>query len=119
MRMAACPHARVAAQLLPMGAILEALVLYVPVMSSEPKGVTVRGTALDDLREFPDEARRTAGYQIDQVQRGLEPSDWKSMPSIGPGVNEIRIHEGGAFRVIYVAKFADAVHVLHCFQKRT
>jgi len=47
-------------------------------MSSEPKGVTFWGTALDDLREFPDEARRTAGYQIDQVQRGLEPSDWKS-----------------------------------------
>jgi len=52
-------------------------------------------------------------------ERGLEPSDWKPMPSIGMGVNEIRISEGGSFRVIYVAKFADAVHVLHCFQKKT
>jgi phage-related protein len=88
-------------------------------MSSEPKGVTFWGSALDDLREFPQEARRLAGYQIDQVQRGLEPSDWKPMPNIGPGVNEIRISAGGSFRVIYVAKFPDAVHVLHCFQKKT
>jgi phage-related protein len=74
---------------------------------------------LEDLREFPEGARQNAGYEIDQVQRGLEPSDWKPMPSIGAGVNEIRIHKGGSFRVIYVAKFEDAIHVLHCFQKKS
>jgi phage-related protein len=93
--------------------------LYNRVVCSDRKGVTFWGRSLDDLREFPSEARHAAGYQIDQVQRGLEPDDWKPMPTIGAGVNEIRISEGGAFRVIYVAKFADTVHVLHCFQKKT
>ncbi|MFX9912142.1 type II toxin-antitoxin system RelE/ParE family toxin, partial [Acinetobacter baumannii] len=78
------------------------------------------GSALSDLRTFPHAARREAGYQLDKVQSGLMPSDWKPMPSIGIGVQEIRIRdEAGAFRVIYVAKFANAVHVLHCFQKKT
>lgn len=65
-------------------------------------------------------ARREAGHQLDQVQNGIEPDDWKPMPAIGQGVREIRVREvSGAFRVIYVAKFADAVYVLHCFQKKT
>ena len=77
-----------------------------------------RGSALDDLRAFPQDARRTAGYQIDRIQSGRDPDDWKPMPSIGPGVREIRIREpSGAFRVIYVAKFPEAVFVLHCFRK--
>jgi phage-related protein len=88
-------------------------------MCSELKPVTFWGASLKDLREFPKPARTNAGYEIDQLQRGLEPSDWKPMPTIGAGANEIRIHDGGAFRVIYVAKFADAIHILHCFQKKT
>lgn len=84
------------------------------------KPVVFRGSALDDLRSFPLIARREAGHQLDQVQNGKEPDDWKPMNSIGPGVQEIRIRDAaGAFRVIYVAKFADAVYVLHCFQKKT
>lgn len=84
------------------------------------KPVEFVGTALDDLRTFPLSARRNAGHQIDQVQRGLEPDDWKPMATIGQGVREIRIYDdSGAFRVIYVAKLADAVYVLHCFQKKT
>lgn len=79
-----------------------------------------RGSSLDDLRIFPLSARREAGHQLDQVQHGQEPDDWKPMPTIGPGVREIRIRDAaGAFRVVYVAKFADAVYVLHCFQKKT
>lgn len=78
------------------------------------------GDSLDTLRSFPEDARQQAGYQLDRVQRGLEPSDWKPMKSIGLGVKEIRIREeGGAFRVIYVARFADCVYVLHAFQKKT
>ena len=85
-----------------------------------PKPVAFRGSALDDLRAFPLGARREAGHQLDQVQRGQEPDDWKPMPTVGTGVKEIRIRdEAGAFRVVYVAKFADAVYVLHCFQKKT
>ncbi|MGN6423650.1 MAG: type II toxin-antitoxin system RelE/ParE family toxin [Asticcacaulis sp.] len=73
----------------------------------------------DDLKDLPDTARREAGHQLDQVQRGLEPDDWKPMATVGAGVQEIRIRDAaGAFRVIYVAKFSDAVYVLHCFQKK-
>lgn len=71
-------------------------------------------------RAFSGEARREAGYQLDRVQRGLDPDDWKPMTSIGSGVREIRIRdETGAFRVIYIANLADAVYVLHAFQKKT
>lgn len=90
------------------------------VTMTDQKPIAFRGSAQDDLREFPISARREAGYQLDQVQHGLEPDDWKPMPSIGSGVREIRIRDvTGAFRVIYVAKFAGAVYVLHCFQKKT
>jgi len=75
---------------------------------------------LSDLRSFPVGAKREAGYQLDRVQNGHEPADWKPMKTIGPGVREIRLRDkGGAFRVIYVAKFEDAIFVLHCFQKKT
>lgn len=84
------------------------------------KPITFRGSALDDLRAFPEAARREAGYQLGKVQNGLEPNDWKPMKTIGQGVQEIRIRDAsGAFRVIYLAKFANAVYVLHCFQKKT
>jgi phage-related protein len=87
---------------------------------TEPKPVEFRGSALDDLRSFPTPARREAGHQLDQVQCGRDPDDWKPMASIGQGVREIRIREiSGAFRIIYVAKFSDAIYVLHCFQKKT
>jgi phage-related protein len=86
----------------------------------DSKLVEFCGSSLTDLRKFPVSARREAGYQLDQVQHGGEPDDWKTMNAIGPGVREIRIRdENGAFRVIYVAKFAYAVYVLHCFQKKT
>ncbi len=76
------------------------------------------GSSLDDLQNFPDEARRAAGFELRAVQNGLEPSDWKPMRVIGPGVNEIRIHVLGEWRVIYGAKLRDAVYVLHAFQKK-
>nr|WP_207650621.1 type II toxin-antitoxin system RelE/ParE family toxin [Acidithiobacillus thiooxidans] len=72
------------------------------------------------MRTFPLSTRREAGYQLDQVQKGRDPDDWKPMNSVGQGVREIRIRdETGAFRVIYVAKLPEAVYVLHCFQKKT
>ena len=84
------------------------------------KDVEFRGSALQDLRAFPDGARREIGYQLDRVQRGDEPEDWKPMIGVGAGVREIRVRdEGGAFRAVYVAKFKEAIFVLHCFQKKS
>lgn len=61
-----------------------------------------------------------AGFQLDRVQHGADPADWKPMNDIGVGVREIRVRDKeGAFRIIYVAKLADAVYVLHCFQKKS
>jgi phage-related protein len=87
---------------------------------SDRMPVEFRGNSLAALRQFPESARRRAGQQIDLLQRGQEPDDWKPMNEVGAGVREIRVRdEQGIFRVIYVAKFADAVFVLHCFQKKT
>ncbi len=77
------------------------------------------GSSLDDLRNFPDEARRAAGFELRAIQDGLEPSDWRVMPNVGPGAKEIRIHILGEWRVIFVVKFQKAVYVLHAFHKRT
>jgi len=74
---------------------------------------------LDDLRNFPDEARKAAGFELYSVQCGLEPTDWKPMHSIGHGVKEIRIHVLEEWRILYVAKFEDAVYVLHSCQKKS
>jgi phage-related protein len=83
------------------------------------KPVVWRGDSLARLREFPREAMREAGYQLERLQTGREAKDWKPMPSIGTGVNELRVLMGGAFRVVYVAKFAEAIYVLHAFQKKS
>ncbi len=78
------------------------------------------GTARQDLAAFPESARRRTGYELFLVQVGREPTDFKPMPSVGPGAYELRVRdETGAFRVIYVAKFEDAIYVLHAFQKKT
>jgi len=76
------------------------------------------GSSLDSLRDFPEEARRVAGFELRAIQNGLEPRDWKAMQSVGPGVKEIRIHVLGEWRVLYVAKLTDAIYVLHAFQKK-
>jgi phage-related protein len=78
------------------------------------------GSSRADVRAFPDHARIDAGWQLELVQRGEDPEDWKPMPTIGPGVREIRIREAsGAFRVVYLATLEDRVLVLHAFQKKT
>ena len=84
------------------------------------KPIEFLGDSLRSLREFPDDAKRDAGYQLDRVQHGLQPDDFKPMPTIGKGVEEIRVRDdNGTFRVIYTARLADAVYVLHAFQKKT
>ena len=84
------------------------------------KSIRFLGDSLKRLREFPDDARQDAGYQLDKIQRGEKPDDFKPMPSIGQGVEEIRVwDEAGTFRVIYTARIVDTVVVLHAFQKKT
>ena len=84
------------------------------------KSIEFRGTALADLRAFPLDVKREAGYQLDRIQRGKAADDVKPLITVGPGVMEIRVwDEAGTFRVVYVAKLADAIYVLHCFQKKT
>lgn len=78
------------------------------------------GDSLKRLREFPKDAKHDAGYQLDQVQRGRQPADFKPMPSIGKGVEEIRVwDDSGAYRVMYTARLTEAVVVLHAVQKKT
>lgn len=77
------------------------------------------GSALADLRAFPPDARRVGGHNLHLVQLGLEAEDWKSMAGVGPGVYEIRVRTGVEHRIFYLAKFEEAVYVLHCFQKNS
>lgn len=83
------------------------------------KALRFLGDSLDDLKNFPAEVRREFGFELDAVQRGEMPSDFKPMLAVGSGVYEIRVHILGEWRVLYVAKRAEAVYVLHAFQKKT
>jgi phage-related protein len=87
---------------------------------STPRKVTFIGSSREDMQDFPADAKADLGKQLWAVQNDKEPKDWKPMPSIGPGVRELRTQEAsGAFRVVYVARIAGKVHVLHAFQKKT
>ena len=77
------------------------------------------GSSRRDIRAFPALVRRLAGFQLRRIQQGLEPDDWKSIQTVGPGVREIRVHIAGAHRVFYLATRADAIYVLHAFEKKT
>ena len=84
------------------------------------KDVRFVGSSLDDLRHFPASARREAGFELSNVQAGLQPSDWKPINIIGTGAVEIRIKDkAGIYRVIYLARFEEAIYVLHAFQKKS
>lgn len=84
------------------------------------KPVHFIGSSREDIRRLPESVQETAGFQLFKVQQGREPDDWKPMPTVGPGVQEIRVRdERGAYRVFYVAKFEEAVYVLHVFQKHS
>ena len=83
------------------------------------KGIEFLGTSLKTVREFPALAKREIGHQLDRVQHGLDPTDWKPVKSVGKGVCEIRVQHKGQYRVIYVASFDEKVYVLHAFHKKT
>ncbi len=84
------------------------------------KPVHFVGPSREELRQLPEDAREAAGFQLFKVQQGKEPDDWKPIPTIGSGIQEIRVRDqSGPYRVFYVAKFEEAVYVLHVFQKRS
>ena len=86
----------------------------------QEKALRWLGSSYADLLAFPYEPRKTAGFQLGKVQAGLEPDDWKPFIEVGAGVREIRIRDSqGIYRILYVAKFEEAIYVLHCFQKKT
>ena len=78
------------------------------------------GGSREDVKRFPETAQDSLGFELYRIQCGLDPKDWKSMTSVGPGVREIRVREeAGSFRIIYLATRPEGVYVLHCFQKKT
>jgi phage-related protein len=84
------------------------------------KPVRFLGDSLKRIRGFPADVKQDCGYQLDKVQRGQQPDDFKPMPSVGKGVEEIRVwDDSGTYRVVYTARLADAVYVLHAFHKKT
>ncbi|HEU4359991.1 MAG TPA: type II toxin-antitoxin system RelE/ParE family toxin [Mycobacterium sp.] len=84
------------------------------------KEVRFVGRALDELREFPDHARHDSGVELYRVQQGMDPTDWKPMSTVGPGVREIRVKTAeGIFRTMYTTVIGECVYVLHCFTKKT
>ncbi len=85
----------------------------------EIKPVEWLGNSREDIRKFPVNVRRALGRELNRVQDGLMPTNFKAMTDIGAGVYEIRVHLEGAWRMIYVAKFTKTVYVLHTFQKKS
>lgn len=83
------------------------------------KPVEWLGDSRKVIQQFPAEARQRTGVELYAVQLGENPSDWKPMPTVGPGANELRIHAGNEYRVIYLARFPEAVYVVHAFVKKT
>lgn len=78
------------------------------------------GDSLVQLRKFNDDVKQDIGYQLEKVQRGERPDDYKPMAAIGKGIEELRVwDQSGTYRVIYIAKLPDAVYVLHVFKKKT
>jgi phage-related protein len=77
------------------------------------------GSSRDDICDFPEDARKKAGFQLRAMQRGEKTNDFKSMPTIGKGVEEIRIWAEGTYRIFYVSRFSEAIYILHAFCKKT
>jgi phage-related protein len=96
-------------------------IVEMPKMRFSPqKRIVFLGNSLKNLRDFPRAAREDCGYQLHKVQTGGHADDFKPMPSVGKGVEEVRVRdEDGIYRVIYTARFEDSVYVLHAFQKKT
>lgn len=89
--------------------------------ANEPsKPIIFIGRSREEIRDFPNDVRNDAGFNLYLIQNGGNPSDWKPLKSVGRGVREIRLwDDSGTYRVIYVANLKDAVYVLGAFKKTT
>lgn len=86
----------------------------------ELKPVEWMGTTRADIRAMRDTIKTELGHELEAVQAGLWPTNYKPMPTVGAGVYEIRVSDSdGIARLMYVAKFHDTVYVLHVFTKKT
>lgn len=103
----------------PIGKTDSSLTWHIQTDMIRRKPIRWLGDSLNRVREFPPDARHDAGTELRHVQQGEQAADWKPMATVGPGVNEIRISAGREYRVLYVAKFAETVYVLHAFEKKT
>jgi len=83
------------------------------------KAIGFCGNTLKTIRGFPASVSHEIGHQLEKIQRGLRPTDWKPMSTIGKGVREIRVQESGQYRVVYTAKYEETIYVLHAFRKKT
>lgn len=77
------------------------------------------GNTRDVVRSWPVKTRQRAGEELFRLQIGSEPLHWRSMKSVGRGVREIKISEGGQYRVFYVMRRSEGIVVLHAFEKKT
>jgi phage-related protein len=82
--------------------------------------VAWEGDSREVLRAFPEEVRDNLGFQLWQLQQGESPRDYRPLPSIGTGVFELRDQDERAwYRVVYLSRIYDVIHVLHCFEKKS
>lgn len=95
-------------------------IVYILDAMADEKQILWVGSSHHDLLAFPRDSRREAGFQLGKVQAGLEPADWKPFDEVGAGTRELRLRDpSGTYRVLYVARFEEAIYVLHCFHKKT
>ena len=90
--------------------------------SSNPKEAVIawEGDSLGVMRRFPDEVKQNLGHQLRLLQRGERPTDYRPVATIGPGVFALRDQDERAwYRVIYLSRVRDVIHILHCFEKKS
>ena len=98
---------------------MEIRISHSSLTADAPKPIRWIGRSLEVVRSFPGDVRRKLGEELRRVQEGLRPKDWKPMRTVGKGAVEICVHAQSEYRAIYVARFAEAIYVLHAFEKRT
>lgn len=91
-------------------------------MPATPRDALIawEGDSKEVISWFPDKAKQNLGFQLRLLQQGRQPTDYRPMNTVGPGVFELRDQDERTwYRVIYLSRIRDVVHVLHCFEKRS
>jgi phage-related protein len=87
----------------------------------DPRSVIWVGSSRRDLRAFPAEVRRDIGYALYAAQNGETDPSAKPLRGFGGGgvLEIIARYRGGTWRAVYTVRYAEAVYVLHAFQKKS